>query len=289
MTSDVWTIQRLLTWTEDYFRNRGVEQPRLEAQILLAHTLGCSKIDLYVRFSELASDSIRQQYRELIRRRTEGTPIAYLVGEKEFFSLKFHVSPAVLIPRPDTEVLVMEALRLIDAKKPAQILDMGTGSGCIAVTLAKSLPLAHLQAIDLSLDALEVAKGNAALHSVGDRLQFLHGDWWQAVSPDATFDLIATNPPYISEAEWTEVDAGVKNFEPTMALLAPPDGLRFYRSLATDAAAHLHHGGHLLAEIGYQQGIAVKELFAAQPEWANIRILKDFSGNDRVLAATRTM
>src|SRR3954466_14994327 len=161
MASETWTVRRLLEWTEDFLRKKGVESPRLEAQILLAHALGCKKIDLYVCHDEEPAEDRRAAFREMIRKRAEGMPVAYLVGHREFYSLEFAVSPAVLIPRPETETLVMEALRRLKSVEAPRVLDLGTGSGAIAIVLAKHLKTAQVTAIDMSAAALAVASGNA--------------------------------------------------------------------------------------------------------------------------------
>ena len=159
MASETWTVRRLLEWTEDFLRKKQVESPRLEAQILLAHALGCPKIDLYVRHEEEPPEDRRTAFREMIRKRAEGMPVAYLVGYRDFYSLPFDVTPAVLIPRPETETLVVEALRFLKPLAAPRVLDLGTGSGCIAVTLAAQHKTAEVTAIDLSPEALEVAAG----------------------------------------------------------------------------------------------------------------------------------
>src|SRR5579875_1165652 len=169
-TEQPWTIGRLLDWTTQFFRQKGFESPRLDAEVLLAHALGCKRIDLYIRHTEEATEQSRQRFRELVRQRIEGCPVAYLVGRKEFFSLEFEVHRAVLIPRPDSECLVDECLRLAKELAEPAILDMGTGSGCLAVAVAKHHPTAQLTAVDISAEALAVASRNAAKHGVAERI-----------------------------------------------------------------------------------------------------------------------
>src|SRR5262249_4641274 len=176
MASETWTVRRLLEWTEDFLRKKGVEGPRLEAQILLAHALGCQKIELYVRHDEEPAEDKRTAFREMIRKRAEGMPVAYLVGYREFYSLPFTVSPAVLIPRPETETLVMQALGLMRSMESPHVLDLGTGSGCIAITLAKQHKSVRVTAVDVSALALELASANAKRHGISDRVTFLEGD-----------------------------------------------------------------------------------------------------------------
>src|SRR3954469_9842263 len=201
MATETWTVRRLLEWTEDFLRKKGVESARLEAQILLAHALGCKKIDLYVRHEEEPAEDKRAAFRETIKKRADGMPVAYLVGHREFYSLEFAVSPAVLIPRPETETLVMEALRRLKPLAAPRVLDVGTGSGAIAVAIARQHKTARITAVDVSPTALAVATSNAQRHLVGDRIAFVEGDLFAPVGGQ-TFDLIVSNPPYIADAEF---------------------------------------------------------------------------------------
>jgi len=282
MASETWTVRRLLEWTEDFLRKKGFESPRLEAQILLAHALGCKKIDLYVRHDEEPAEDKRAAFREMIKKRSEGMPVAYLVGHREFYSLEFAVSPAVLIPRPETETLVMEALRRLKPLAAPRVLDIGTGSGVIAVAIAKQHQAARIAAVDVSAAALTVAASNAQRHGVADRVTFLEGDLFGPVAGQA-FDLIVSNPPYIADAEFASLDVGVREFEPRAALAGGPDGLDFYRRIAADAASFLSPGGTVVVEIGATQEAAVRELFAARLEPGPS--FKDAAGRPRVATA----
>jgi release factor glutamine methyltransferase len=284
MASETWTVRRLLEWTEDFLRKKQVESPRLESQILLAHALGCTKIDLYVRHEEEPPEDRRTAFREMIRKRAEGMPVAYLVGHREFYSLSFDVTPAVLIPRPETETLVLEALRLLKPLDAPRVLDLGTGSGCIAVSLAKQHKAARVTAVDISPAALAVAAGNAAKHGVADRIGFLEGDLFAPVAGQ-TFDVIVSNPPYIAHAEFPTLDPGVRDYEPRPALDGGPDGLDVYRRLAAAAAGFLAPGGTILVEVGATQAPAVRELLAAKLEPGPT--FKDAAGRPRVVTARR--
>jgi len=284
MASETWTVRRLLEWTEDFLRKKQVESPRLESQILLAHALGCTKIDLYVRHEEEPPEDRRTAFREMIRKRAEGMPVAYLVGHREFYSLSFDVTPAVLIPRPETETLVLEALRLLKPLDAPRVLDLGTGSGCIAVSLAKQHKAARVTAVDISPAALAVAAGNAAKHGVADRIAFLEGDLFAPVAGQA-FDVIVSNPPYIAHAEFPTLDPGVRDYEPRSALDGGPDGLDVYRRLAAAAAGFLAPGGTILVEVGATQAPAVRELLAAKLEPGPT--FKDAAGRPRVVTARR--
>ncbi|HJZ93309.1 MAG TPA: peptide chain release factor N(5)-glutamine methyltransferase [Gemmataceae bacterium] len=282
MATEAWTVRRLLEWTEDFLRKKGVEAPRLEAQILLAHALGCKKIDLYVRHEEEPPEDKRATFRDMIKKRAEGMPVAYLVGYRDFYSLDFAVTPAVLIPRPETETLVMEALRVVKAIDAPRVLDVGTGSGCIAVTIARQHKTARVTATDLSADALAVAGTNAQRHGVTDRVTFVQGDLFAPVSQGA-FDLVVSNPPYIARAEFAALDAGVRDFEPRSALDGGIDGLDYYRRIANEVPRALRPGGTVLVEIGLTQEPAVRDLFAAQLEPGPT--FKDRAGRPRVVSA----
>jgi release factor glutamine methyltransferase len=282
MASEAWTVRRLLEWTEDFLRKKGVEGPRLEAQILLAHALNCPKIDLYVRHDEEPAEEKRAMFREMIRKRAEGMPVAYLVGYREFYSLPFAVTPAVLIPRPETETLVLQALGVMRGMESPRVLDVGTGSGCVAITLAKQHKTARITAVDTSSAALEIALGNAKKHGLADRVTFVEGDLFAPVAGQM-FDVIVSNPPYIADAEFANLDKGVRDFEPRTALAGGPEGLSFYRRIAAAARAHLSPGGAILVEIGATQGPAVRELLESNVGPG--RLYTDSAGRPRVVMA----
>jgi release factor glutamine methyltransferase len=210
--------------------------------------------------------------------------VAYLVGTRDFYLLSFDVNSAVLIPRPDTETLVEATLAYLKHKPGAKILDVGTGSGCIAVSLAHQLKQAKITAIDISPDAAEVARKNATKHGVTDRLTILVGDLFAPVSGQ-TFDAIVSNPPYIPPSEIETLDVGVKDFEPRLALDGGPDGLAFYRRLANDSPAYLVPGGLLLMEIGWTQEPAVRAILQADSRWHKVESHKDMAGRWRVVTA----
>src|SRR5262245_61661681 len=204
--AEPWTVLRLLTWTTDYLKQHGSDSPRLDAEVLLAHARGCERIMLYAAFDQVVSDDVRAKFRELVKRRAEGTPVAYLVGKREFYSLSFRVTPEVLIPRPETELVVVETIES-SAKFKVQgskleVADVGTGSGAIAIAVAKHAPLCRVMAIDNSLPALAIARENAAAHGVGDRFEFVQGDLLAGLPADPRFVVVASNPPYVSESEF---------------------------------------------------------------------------------------
>jgi release factor glutamine methyltransferase len=286
-TQPVWTIKALLAWTTDYLKSKGNEAAKREAELLLAHVLGCTRVDLFVRFEELPSEAQRTRFRELIQRRIAGWPVAYLVGTREFYLLPFDVDPRVLIPRPDTETLVGEALKRLKPLTAPTVLELGTGSGCIAVSIAHQKKDAHITATDISPDALTVAQGNAARHGVADRITFLQGDLFDPLPPGSTFDLIVSNPPYIAQGEFAGLPPDVRDHEPRSALDGGPDGLAFYRRIANSATSFLKSGGSLLLEIGYTQDAAVRGLLGERPELEVGGTLKDMGGHPRVVTAKK--
>lgn len=280
-----WTIKALVTWTTQYFRDKGIESPRLEAELLLAHALNCRRIDLLVNYDAEPLEAERATFRELVRRRAEHWPTAYLIGQREFFLLPFDVSPAVLIPRPETETLVLAALDELRTRPSARVLELGTGSGCIAVSIGKQCPDATIVAIDVSPDALEIAKANARRHGVEARIDFRQGDWFSPLGEES-FDLIVSNPPYVTTAEIETLAAEVREHEPRHALDGGPDGLAFYRRIAADGARHLASGGLVAVEVGANQAEAVVELFRAA-DLVPQNVLKDAAGIARVVLARR--
>ncbi len=282
-----WTVKALLSWTTDYLHKKGIEprDARLESHVLLAHVMNCPRIELIARSDEEPTGDERTSFKDLIRRRVEGWPVAYLVGRREFYLLPFEVTPAVLIPRPDTETLVLEALRLLKGRPAPRVLDLGTGSGCIAVSLAHQSKGSHVTAVDISPDALEVAKRNADRHGVADRVHFRHGDLFAPLPAGEPFDLIVSNPPYVTPAELDALAPEVRDHEPRVALDGGPDGLAFYRRIAADADRHLTPGGTVLVEIGWTQDEAVRTLFA---ETLTVgATIKDAAGRPRVVTAKK--
>jgi release factor glutamine methyltransferase len=283
----VWTVGGLLQWTEQFFAQKTIDSPRLDAQILLAHALGCDRIHLYTRFEEPVDDEPRGQFRDLVRRRVEGCPVAYLVGYKEFYKLSFEVTPAVLIPRPATESLVVRALELLKPIANPRVLDIGTGSGCIAVSIARQHPAAAVTAVDISDDALAVARRNAGRHRVADRVQLLRSDLFAGLNGAGPFDLIVSNPPYIPTATVGTLAVEVRDHEPRGALDGGPDGLAVFDRLVPGAAERLAGGGWLLVEIGFDQEAEALRRLAAVPTFAAGPTVRDVDGHPRVVTARR--
>jgi release factor glutamine methyltransferase len=286
MTPTVWTIKSLLAWTTNYLNKKAIESPRLEAELLLAHALNCKRIELLVRYDESPEESVKAKYRELVKRRAEHWPTAYLIGQREFFLLPFVVSPAVLIPRPDTETLLMAALEALKGVATPSVLDLGTGSGILAVSLAHKLPSATVTAVDISPEALAIARQNATRHGVAERVQFVQGDLFATVPDGAAFDVIVSNPPYVTTAEWETLAAEVKDHEPRLALDGGPDGLAFYRRIAVEAPARLKSTGAVVVEIGETQAEAVIALFTAAG-FNKCILTKDAGNRPRVIAGRR--
>ena len=287
---EAWTVGRLLTWTTDWLAGRGSDSPRLDAEVLLATVRGCPRILLYTAFDEPVDDEQRARFRELVRRRGGGEPVAYLVGSREFFSLAFTVTPATLIPRPETEGLVV---RVLDLWKPRQaaagprIADVGTGSGAIGITLAARLPAARVLATDLSEAALAVAAGNARKHGVADRVDLVVADLLDHDAAAGPWDFIVSNPPYVREDEFAGLPADVRLHEPREALVAGPTGCELIARLLPQAAERLAPGGWLLVEVGPATAAAAERLVAATAGLVAEPTLTDAAGLPRILQARR--
>jgi len=288
--SEPWTVGRLLGWTADYLKDHGSETARLDAEVLLAEALSCRRIELYTRFDEQPGDDVKAAFRELVRRRAAGEPVAYLVGRREFYSLSFRVTPAVLIPRPETEHLVIALLDLARAREdagPCAVADVGTGSGVIAVCVARHLAGCRVTAIDSSPAALEVARQNAADHGVAGRIDFIESDLFASVDGRATFDFVVSNPPYVAEGEFDRLAAEVQRFEPREALLAGPRGTEVIERLVPQAAERLRPGGHLLIEIGPTIHAAAQDVLQSDSRLESPDTIKDLARQPRVLVARK--
>jgi release factor glutamine methyltransferase len=282
-----WSIGGLLDWTARYLLQKGSDYPRLDAEVLLAHALGCRRIDLYTRYEEPAPDDARAHFRELVKRRVEGCPVAYLVGRKEFFSLPLEVSPAVLIPRPETEFVVVECLGLAKELAAPRVLDLGTGSGNIAVAVAVRHPGAQVTAVDASGEALDVARRNADRHGVAGRVRFVQGDLFAPVPAGEQFDFILSNPPYIAREDLDRLPVGVRRYEPAGALDGGPGGFVVFDRLVAQAAEYLVPGGSLILEIGSAQEAPGRERIAAQGSFVLRDTVYDGARHPRVLCARR--
>ena len=288
-STDDWNVGRLLQWTADFLGKHGSDSPRLDAELLLAQALGCKRIELYTAFDAVPGDQPRAAFRDLVRRRAEGALVAYLVGHREFYSLSFRVTPAVLIPRPETEFLVIALLDLAKQRHEPElsICDVGTGSGIIAVSVAKYLPQARLTAIDRSAEALAIARENAAAHGVQDRIELVRSDLFAALPADRRFHFVVSNPPYVSQSEFAALPPSVRNYEPRAALVAGPRGTEVIEALLPQAAARLLPGGQLLLEISPMIHDAVRSLVSADARLQLGPTLNDLARLPRVVQAVR--
>ena len=286
MADETWTINRLLHWTREFFKKKGIEKPQLEAEILLAHAMKVKRIELYTAFETEPTETQRTVFRDFVKRRGNGEPSAYLTGSRDFFSLLFNVNHSVLIPRPETEDLVMQTLDTLKTYPEGYapvVADVGTGSGIIAITLAKHFPK-HLSlsnkiiAVDLSSEALDVARRNAETHGVTDRLEFRQSDLLEQVSE--TLDVIVSNPPYVSQSEYEALPTDVKDYEPRMALLAGTNGVEVIERLIPSATDRLRAGGHLLMEVSPMIAEMVAKLLCG---WDNVQIFSDSAGRQRIV------
>lgn len=280
-----WTVRRVLEWTTTHLKKHGSDTPRLDAEILLAHARGCQRIQLYTQFDEPLADAVRAQMRDLVQRRAKAEPVAYLVGQREFFSLRFKVTRNVLIPRPDTETLVMEVLDGVKGIETPQVLDLCTGSGCVAVAVAKNCKSATVCATDISPAAIAIARENAQQHQVQDRLDLIESDLFASIGAERQFDVIASNPPYIPSAEIDQLDAEVAQHEPRLALDGGPDGLNVLRKIIEAAPKYASKNGLLLLEFTPEQADALEAIAKAHGAYSEVSIRKDLAQRPRVLKA----
>ena len=280
---DVWTISSLLNWTVNYFKSKNIQSARLDAEVLLSHVLRQERIYLYVHFDEPMEQNELSKFREYVKKRAQHVPIAYIIGEREFMGLPFKVTKDTLIPRPDTEILVENVLNNVDKDKEIEIVDIGTGSGAIILSLLVNLPKAQGKTVDISSKAIEVAKENAVNLQVNDRCEFFVGDLFAPLN-DNKFDLIVSNPPYIPQKDIATLEDDVKEYEPVSALTDGGDGLSYYRRLLSEGKAYIKENGFIALEIGIYQSEDVKQI-AMDNGWKNIKIIKDYAGIDRVVLA----
>jgi release factor glutamine methyltransferase len=267
-----------------------IESPRLDAEVLLRHVIGIAKAQLYLRIDETIKAEAEHPFWELLRRRARREPLAYITGRKEFWSLDFSVTPDVLIPRPETELLVeavLERTRQL-LKSRAKIVDLGTGSGVIAVCLAKELPEAQISAVDISSAALQVARANAERHGVAHRIRFLHGDLFAPLAEEReSFDLIVANPPYVRSADVAKLEPEIREWEPMAALDGGRDGLDIYRRIASQCRSYLTATGHVVLEIADAMGEAAAQIFANAGGFETATLSRDYAGKDRVMATRK--
>jgi release factor glutamine methyltransferase len=285
MSEAPWTVRRVLGWTTQHFDKRGVDAPRLASELLLAHVLGVDRVRLYTDLDRpLAKDELAV-YRALIERRVEGEPVQYLTGRRDFYGRTFQVDARVLIPRPETELLVEAVLRALHPGGSPRLLDVATGSGCIAVTLAAERPEATVVATDVDEGCCVLARANAETAQVSARVDVRNGDLFTPVAAEPAFDVVVSNPPYIRTGDLGGLQAEVRR-EPTLALDGGPEGLSVLARVVDGAFPHLLPGGLLALEIGEEQGAAVRDLLQARG-YERVRIEPDLERRDRMAFGTR--
>ena len=283
--NDIWTIGRILKWTEQYFGKKGVESPRLDAEVLLSHVLEKERIYLYVHFDQPLEAEELAAYKALIQQRVNHVPVAYLLGQKEFMGLTFKVTPATLIPRPDTEILVQAGVeRLREFEGEVSFADIGTGSGAICLSVLSFVPGATAATVDISPEARAVAEENAKSLGLAERIEFFTGDLLEPIK-ERKFTAILSNPPYIPEKDIEGLQAEVRCKEPYGALSGGKDGLDFYRRLCSEAPVLLEDNGFMAFEVGIGQAAKVAELALENPLIERTEILKDLAGIERVVIA----
>lgn len=285
MSEGSWTVLRLLRWTTSHFAGLGIESPRLDAECLLAAALGVDRMRLYLDFEKPVSESERGVFRELVRRRGGArVPVAQILGRKEFWSLPLLVTPDVLVPRPETETLVAAALDLLPEGRPADVLDIGTGSGAVALAIARERPLARVVATDISDAALEIARRNADELGMAERIRLARGDGFAAVE-DQSFDLIVSNPPYVAESQRGSLPPELAH-EPEVALFAGSDGLRVLGQLAAGVASRLRPEGGFAVELAPEQAPTVAG-WCRDAGLLDVRTRRDLAGRPRVVEARK--
>ena len=303
------TIRATLLWAEDYLLRYGVPDANIEAEYLLSHALDCKRAELHLKHASHISYNALQKFIDFVERRIKREPSQYILGEQEFWGLPFKVTKDVLIPRPETEVLVEEVIKTVNCERlnvngrkkqtssisqftvhssQLTILDLCTGSGCIAISLAKEIPNSRVFAVDISEKALDVARENAERYDVADRITFLNGDLFEPLNGlNIKADIIVSNPPYISKKMFQELQPEVKNYEPVTALYGGGDGLDFYRRIISETPAYLNAGGYLMLEMGYGQAEKIKRLIEQGDAFKDISVIKDFAGIERIIKARR--
>jgi release factor glutamine methyltransferase len=279
--SEVWTVGRLLEWTAPFFAQKGIEQPRLDAEVLLAHTLGVPRLQLYTGYDRPLEPEELAAFRSLVKRRATHEPIAYITGSRGFHEIELKTDKRALVPRPETELLVELALKALP--KNARVLDIGTGTGAIALSLLHERDDLALVATDISLDALSLARENAHALGLSSRIEFRHGSLFTPVHGEV-FDALVSNPPYVETT--SELERDVSEFEPHAALFAGKDGLSILRALLAEAKPFLKEGSPLFFEHGKGQSPALCEI-ARSLGYDDVRAERDLDGNERVLCARR--
>ena len=279
----MYSILQIIELSAEYLNTKGVESPRLNAELLLANLLNCKRLDLYLKYDQPLKEIEINKYRELIARRGKREPLQYIIGNVEFYGLNFSVNPNVLIPRQETEILVDQIISNIDKNTKVKILDIGTGSGNIPIALAKNLPNVEIVAIDISGNAIAIAKFNSERNNVSDRINFINSDFNKyLISENHQFDIIVSNPPYIKIDEYNLLEKELTDFEPNIALTDFNDGLTFYRNISEKSKSLLKSNGQIYFEVGISQSGKVKEILEKN-NFSNIKLVKDYLEIERVV------
>ncbi|MFH0963825.1 MAG: peptide chain release factor N(5)-glutamine methyltransferase [Planctomycetota bacterium] len=290
MSSESWTILKLIEWTRGYLERAHVENPRLDAEVLLAHVLDLTRIQLYTSYSRVPTGEELAKFRELIKRRAAGEPTQYLTQSSEFYSIALHVDNRVLVPRPETELLVDVALACVDDRSASLAIgDLCTGSGCVAIALATSLPGAVVHAVDSSADALEVARRNVHATRLSERVRVLQGDLTGPLRDAGllgAIDMIVSNPPYVRDSEVDSLPREVRDHEPRAALVAGPRGTEFHERIAHESRDLLRENGPLILEIAESQGAEVAEILKCAG-FRDVKLMRDYAGRHRVASARK--
>ena len=281
----LWTIGALLQWTQQYFVQKGIDSPRLDAEILLSHVLHKERIYLYAHYDEPMNSTELAAYRDMVKQRAKRLSVAHILGMKSFMGLDFRVSTDVLIPRPETELLVENVVAMTDKNKSVSILDMGTGSGAILISLLHYLPQAAGTGVDISSDALQIARKNGQNLQVNTRVQWIESDLF-SVLPHETFDWIVSNPPYLTASDMQHLQPEVQ-YDPALALFGGTDGLDIYRRLAKESPTYVKQDGYMAVEIGEGQAADVIAIFTQDGWYTHVKTVNDYSGIERVIVFSR--
>ena len=286
-----WTVLELINETTAYFKKKGIDSSRLDAELLLARCLNCARIQLYIDFERVVTQDELSAFRELVRRRGAREPVAYLTGYRDFWSLKIAVEKGVLIPRPETELLVEECVKIFkplsDGGQQTTILEPGTGSGALSIALALELKQCRVYATDISPAAIKVAQRNSREHGCEGRVHVIQGDALASFRQQGLFDLIVSNPPYIPSADIAGLAPDIRDHEPIEALDGGQDGLSFYRQWIPQMAVLLKNNGWAVLEMGVGQAAAITQLFKSTGVFADVQTVKDYAGHERVIVARK--
>ncbi|MDY0360162.1 MAG: peptide chain release factor N(5)-glutamine methyltransferase [Desulforegulaceae bacterium] len=283
-SSDNWTISKILSWTESYFKSKNIESPRLGAELLLCSVLKCSRISLYTNFDKPLLKNELEIFKSFIKRRVDFEPVSYITNEKSFFDLDFYVNSNVLIPRPDTEKLIEVVIELFSDRKEdkLKILELGTGSGIISVCLANYFKKAFFASVDISMDALRTAEFNAEKNNVLSNISFINSSWFSGIKENNFFDLIVSNPPYIKTSDIDLLQIEIKKYEPVLALDGGEDGLFCIHEIIKKADKFLKNNGFLIFEAGFDQKEEIENLTSKNKNLSFIDMIKDYGNRDRV-------